>query len=103
MFSRPTNRTLKWKLDHDHFFYNSKKTRQHIQQAFDDWASHTELTFREVTGSEKADFNLAFESGNHKDGFPFDGRGGTLAHAFFPWQSYRGHIHFDTTEKWSHT
>ncbi len=90
-------------MDHDHDFYHSKKTRQNIQQAFNDWASHTELTFREVTGSEKADFNLAFEYGNHTDGFPFDGRGGTLAHAFYPWDSYSGHIHFDTTEKWSHT
>ncbi len=102
-FPRPTNRTLKWKLEHDHFFYDSKKTRQHIQQAFDDWAKHTQLTFREVTGLEKPDFNLAFVYGDHADEYPLDGRGGTYAHAFHPWHRYRGYIHFDSTEKWSDT
>ncbi len=99
---RPTNRTLTWKLRHDHFFYNSKKTRLHIQQAFDDWASHSELSFREVTEEKETDFILSFEYGNHADGFAFDGRGGTLAHDFLPWENYPGFVHFDSTEKWSH-
>ena len=71
-------------LDHDNSFYDSSKTRRYIQQAFDDWASHTQLTFREVTSHKKADFNLAFVYGNHGDGYPFDGRDGVLAHAFIP-------------------
>jgi len=61
-----------WKLEHDHFFYDSKKTREHIQQAFDDWANYTQLTFREVIGQEKADFSVAFVYGNHSDGYPFE-------------------------------
>ncbi|CAF1949103.1 unnamed protein product [Rotaria magnacalcarata] len=97
-----TNRTLTWKLDYDHSLYDSRKTYQDIQQAFDDWARYTELTFREATEGEKADFNLAFVSGDHSDGTPFDGPGEQVSHSFLPENSYAGHIHFDSTEKWSH-
>ena len=90
-------------MDHDHGFYDSTKTRQRIQQAFNDWANHIELTFREVSQHEKADFELTFVNGDHADGYPFDGRGGQIAHAFDPWQRYPGQIHFDSTEKWSDT
>ncbi|CAF3065162.1 unnamed protein product, partial [Rotaria sp. Silwood2] len=99
--SRSTNRTLTWKLDHDHFFYDLTKTNQQIQQAFDDWASYTKLTFRQATAQEKADFNLVFAYGNHSDEYPFDGRDGVLAHAFPPEHYYRGYVHFDSTEIWS--
>ncbi|CAF1208494.1 unnamed protein product [Rotaria sordida] len=97
----PTNRTLTWKLDYDHSFYDVIKTSRQIEQSFNDWARYTKLTFRQVTEQEDVDFNLAFESGQHSDAYPFDGRDGTLAHAFYPWQHGRGQIHFDSTEKWT--
>jgi hypothetical protein len=100
--SRPTNRTLKWKLDHDPFAFDSIETRTHIQEAFNDWASHAGLTFREVTGHETADFNLDFVYGDHGDGYRLDMTRSDVAHAFYPWQTqYRGQIHFDVTKQWS--
>ena len=90
-------------MGHHRGFYDSKKFRQRIQQAFNDWVNHTELTFREVSQHEKADFELAFVYGDHGDEYPLDGRGATLAHAFYPWDRFPGHIHFDSSEKWSDT
>ena len=84
-------------------FSNLSKTQQAIKQAFDDWGRHAGLLFRAVTGRESADFHLGFMHGDHKDGSPFDGPGGILAHAFYPWQIRAGDIHFDSTEKWSNT
>ena len=98
---RPANRTLKWKLDRNSFASSSLKTRKYIQQAFDDWAKHAGLTFREVSGREKVDFNLAFVNDDHGDGHPFNG---TLCHAVYPWATInRGQIHFNRNQHWSNT
>lgn len=68
-----------------------------IQRAFNVWTGYTDLTFTPKTG--QVHIEIRFESGEHGDGDPFDGPGGTLAHAYFP--VFGGDAHFDATESWS--
>ena len=66
-----------------------------IKKAFEIWSKHSDLTFeRKSTGS--VHIEVRFEKKEHGDGDPFDGPGGTLAHAFFP--IYGGDAHFDDQE-----
>ncbi|XP_068086488.1 matrix metalloproteinase-24-like [Anabrus simplex] len=69
-----------------------------IARAFKVWSDHVDLTFSPVPYGYKADIVIMFASGEHGDGNPFDGRGGTLAHAYFPEQ---GDVHFDNAEFWT--
>ncbi|CAL8075131.1 unnamed protein product [Orchesella dallaii] len=69
-----------------------------IDEAFAVWQGATDLTFtRKSTG--KVHIEIRFENREHGDGDPFDGEGGTLAHAYFP--VYGGDAHFDDDEKWT--
>ncbi|XP_020667514.3 macrophage metalloelastase [Pogona vitticeps] len=65
------------------------------------WSDVTPLKFTKTTGP--ADIEIWFASGAHGDFYPFDGRGGTLAHAFAPGSGLGGDAHFDEDEVWSET
>jgi hypothetical protein len=75
-----------------------------IQRAFDTWAAQVPLTFTRVTSAANAHFTVEWLTGDHGDGFPFDGSGSggfnIFAHAFFPED---GRIHFDEAETWAHS
>uniref|UniRef100_UPI00358E65E9 matrix metalloproteinase-17-like isoform X1 n=2 Tax=Myxine glutinosa TaxID=7769 RepID=UPI00358E65E9 len=76
------------------------KVKQILKQAFSSWEAVTQLSFREVPRHHNADIVVEFTNRYHMDSYPFDGIGGTLAHAFFPGSSLAGDTHFDNDEKW---
>uniref|UniRef100_A0A8C3FNA4 Peptidase metallopeptidase domain-containing protein n=1 Tax=Chrysemys picta bellii TaxID=8478 RepID=A0A8C3FNA4_CHRPI len=64
------------------------------------WGNASALTFREAPGAG-ADILVDFSRSFHEDGYPFDGPGSTLAHAFFPGEHpISGDTHFDDEETW---
>ncbi|XP_058789744.1 stromelysin-3 isoform X2 [Phymastichus coffea] len=69
-----------------------------IAKAFFVWSEYTDLTFTPKK-SGHVHIEVRFERGEHGDGDPFDGPGGTLAHAYFP--VYGGDAHFDDSEHWT--
>ncbi|CAH6777481.1 Mmp12 [Phodopus roborovskii] len=71
-----------------------------FQKAFHVWSDVTPLRFRKVYTGE-ADIMILFASRAHGDYSPFDGQGGTLAHAFYPGPGIQGDAHFDEAETWS--
>ncbi|KAF7225202.1 matrix metalloproteinase-16 [Nothobranchius furzeri] len=103
--------------DKDHVTYSLRnylpllgndRTDDAIRRAFDVWRRVTPLTFEEinikdgVNGSqaEFGDILMSFGSGFHGDMSPFDGEGGSLAHAYYPGPALGGDIHFDSDEPW---
>ncbi|XP_049866772.1 matrix metalloproteinase-2-like isoform X2 [Pectinophora gossypiella] len=60
------------------------------------WAPHGGLQFYKLDDGA-ADIEVSFASGDHGDGFPFDGPGRVVAHAFPP---PHGAMHFDDDEIW---
>lgn len=74
-------------------------------RAFKFWSDVSSLTFYQVYKPEWADIKISFGTGAH-DGTsvesicdtPFDGKGGVLAHAYYPED---GRAHFDDTETYT--
>jgi len=67
------------------------------------WSSASPLTITETQQSNEANIYLQYATRHHGDNFPFDGKGGVLAHAFYPDHGdLAGQVHFDDAEQWSH-
>ncbi|KAL4714131.1 hypothetical protein ACJJTC_008485, partial [Scirpophaga incertulas] len=60
------------------------------------WAPHGDLRFSQLLEG-RADIEVSFARQKHGDGFPFDGPGRVVAHAFPP---PHGAMHFDDDEVW---
>ena len=69
-----------------------------LEQAFNKWAQVTTLRFRKIT-SGTADIMVKFATGYHQDPYPFDGPGGTLAHAYYPFNGQGTNIMFLFTDR----
>ena len=74
----------------------SEKEKAKVSDAFLSWSNLTILNFKEK--SEAGNIKLSVVSRSHGDSFPFDGRGGKLAHAFFPSSQRPGEIHYDQAD-----
>ncbi|KAF8370068.1 hypothetical protein HHK36_031899 [Tetracentron sinense] len=72
--------------------------RSVCSQAFAKWAQVTHFTFEEAQDGTTADIVIGFHRGDHGDGAPFDGPGGTVAHSTPPTD---GRFHYDADEIWS--
>ncbi|KAK5617215.1 hypothetical protein CRENBAI_010488 [Crenichthys baileyi] len=72
------------------------------------WSDAALLNFQQLQtdssrSSAEGDIRVSFDSLLHNDGYPFDGPGGTLAHAFFPgMDEVSGDTHFDDHETWTY-
>jgi hypothetical protein len=76
-----------------------------IMRAFSEWAKYAKLTFTQTNDAlAKRTIAVLFASGDHGDGYPFDGLGGVLAHTFYPVpdnpEPIAGDMHFDSDETW---
>ncbi|GFS31055.1 hypothetical protein Acr_00g0015390 [Actinidia rufa] len=69
-----------------------------VVRAFNKWAAQTHFTFSQTQDYRNAHMKISFHRGNHGDEDPFDGPGGTLAHA---WAPTDGRFHYDADESWS--
>ncbi|ROL50214.1 Matrix metalloproteinase-17 [Anabarilius grahami] len=99
-----TRRNINWRLRS--YPLSSKLSREMIRSlvyyALRVWADPTLLEFHEVRGPEGADLQIDFLNGPHGDGYPFDGAGGSVGHAFFPSDPDRaGGVHLDAEEEWA--
>ncbi|KRZ14721.1 Matrix metalloproteinase-14 [Trichinella zimbabwensis] len=81
-------------------FIGPGRTRRSIYDALSVWSEVSALKFTE-TQDDYADLVVEFHSGEHGDGYPFDGPNIVLAHAFFPGALRGGDVHFDNDERWS--
>ncbi|CAO2642061.1 Matrix metalloproteinase-25, partial [Lemmus lemmus] len=98
-------RTLTWSIQS--FSQSSQLSQMTVRTlmsyALDVWAVESGLTFKEVDSQhQEPDILIHFSRGYHQDSYPFDGPGGTLAHAFFPGEHpISGDTHFDDEETWT--
>ncbi|XP_051276869.1 matrix metalloproteinase-17b [Dicentrarchus labrax] len=99
-----TRRNINWRLRS--YPSSSRLSRETIRSlvfyALRVWAEPTPLEFHEVSSPEAADLQVDFLHGYHGDGYPFDGVGGAVGHAFFPSDPARaGGVHLDAEEEWA--
>lgn len=75
-----------------------------IRRALAEWAAHVQLNFSDSAVARlRRQIEILAAVRDHGDGFPFDGRGGVLAHTFYPPpnpETLAGDLHLDLDEPW---
>uniref|UniRef100_A0A3Q3M4H6 Collagenase 3 n=1 Tax=Labrus bergylta TaxID=56723 RepID=A0A3Q3M4H6_9LABR len=92
--------TLSYRIAGYNFPIPASKVHKVFRAAWKIWSNVAPMKFRKRNRKE-ADIVISFHNGDHKDGSPFDGKGGILAHAFQPGYGIGGDVHFDADEEWS--
>lgn len=71
-------------------------------RAMDEWAAYAAIFWSQATSAELIrSVDIGWFVGDHGDGYPFDGPGGILAHAFPPLlHPLGGDVHFDDDDLW---
>lgn len=82
------------------------EVRTLVQRALAEWARYARLTFTESPNRYASrNIDILFGHGSHGDPYPFDGRGGVLAHTFYPAppnsEPLAGDLHLDADEDWA--
>nr|XP_033776942.1 matrix metalloproteinase-17-like isoform X2 [Geotrypetes seraphini] len=96
-------KNISWKVKSypRHSFLSRETMRVLMYYALKVWSDTTPLNFHEVR-ARNPDIVVEFMQREHQDGYPFDGVGGMVAHAFFPDDPIRaGNVHFDSDENWT--
>ncbi|XP_061582428.1 matrix metalloproteinase-17-like [Cololabis saira] len=99
-----SHRNINWRL---HSYPSSshlsrEMIRSLVYYALRVWGEPTPLDFHEVGSPGAVDLQVDFLHGYHGDGYPFDGEGGAVGHAFFPSDPARaGGVHLDAEEQWA--
>ena len=98
------HRNITWALENsNNDGLTDNKVRQLFRNAFNKWQTKTFLNFIELVGEpeDSADIRIRFAEGMHKY-CPnvFDGKGGTIAHSFYPRDNkgLSGDVHLDDHE-----
>ncbi|XP_066505986.1 matrix metalloproteinase-17b [Hoplias malabaricus] len=99
-----TRRNINWRLRSypSSSSLSREMVRTLVYYALRVWAEPAPLEFHEVGGPDGVDLQIDFLHGSHGDGYPFDGVGGAVGHAFFPSDPERaGGVHLDAEEEWA--
>jgi hypothetical protein len=84
---------------------DENSARLEIERAFSEWQRYANLSLTpDADAGAPRTIAIRFVRGAHGDAYPFDGRGGMLAHTFYPAppnaEPLAGDMHFDADETW---
>jgi Matrixin len=79
--------------------------KSEIARALAEWSKYVKVSFTQAASlTASRTLAILFASGDHGDGYPFDGRGGVLAHTFYPVptnpEPIAADMHFDADDNW---
>lgn len=97
---------LAWSAERIDPALDAPTVRKAVERALTEWSRHAKLRFQYSARTDGLrNLDIVFASREHGDGYPFDGRGKILAHAFYPAdvmpEPIAGDVHFDSDEPWT--